>query len=153
MLLRGTRVVAGHQRHVHDLLERVTPGLARLELDHVEDLIAVVQHQVVEAQQDLSALGEARASPRALRVMAAPNRGNDVVGRAARHGRERLAGGRILDFDSLALARAGADEFGKASHARVRLQLWPVDRARHATSKRISKKLSISGTGSSAGPT
>src|SRR4051812_43830452 len=153
MLLGRARVVARDQRHVHDLLEAVAPGLARLELDDVQDLLAPVEHEIVEAQQDARALGIRRRAPRTLRLAPPLDRGGDVAGGAARHRRERLPRRGILDLDRLALTVAHADQTGQAGDALVLLQLWTLHRACHWTSKRIWKKSSISGTGSSAWPT
>ncbi len=100
----GVRVVAGHDRDVEDLLERVLARLARLELDQVEDLVLAREHQVVEAQQDALALREAGLRPGGLRRASAWERGGHVLGRAARDAAERGAGERLLDLERLARA-------------------------------------------------
>ena len=46
---RRVRVVARHDGRVEDLFEGVLARLARLELDDVQDLVGVGDHQVVEA--------------------------------------------------------------------------------------------------------
>ncbi len=57
------RVVAGGDRHIDDFLEGVPPRLARLQLHEVEDLVAPVEHAVVEAQQHLASLGDRQLPP------------------------------------------------------------------------------------------
>src|SRR3954447_1167524 len=142
-MLRGhASVVTRDECHVHDLLEAVAASLAGLKLDDVEDVLAVVEHQVVEAQQDALALLEAGRSPSPLRVAGAPDSSSDVIGGATRHRRERLAGGGVLDLDRLAVAVADAHEPGEAGD--LRGCYW--------TSKHNWKKSSITGGGLSEGP-
>ncbi len=59
-------VVARHEGDVGDLLETVRPGLAGLELDQVEQLVLVGEHQVVQAQHDPLAVCQRRSRPRPL---------------------------------------------------------------------------------------
>ena len=59
VLVRGTGVVAGGQRDVQRLVERVLAGLAGLPHDQVDDLVLAVQHQVVQPQQAPRALVDA----------------------------------------------------------------------------------------------
>ena len=80
-------VVTGHDRAVGDLLEGVAAGLARLELDEVEQLGLVVEHEVVQAQQDLGALTQGGRDPAALGSPGQGDRLHDVA--RARHGQRR----------------------------------------------------------------
>ena len=47
----AARVVARHHRGVHDLLERMPPGLARFEPQQVEQLLAAVEDDVGAAKR------------------------------------------------------------------------------------------------------
>ena len=51
--MRRTRVVAGGERDVQRLVERVLAGLAGLQADQVDDLVLAVEHQVVQPEQGL----------------------------------------------------------------------------------------------------
>ena len=66
VVVRRTGVVAGGQRDVQRLVERVLARLARLPADQVDDLVLAVEHQVVQAEQDLRAVLERRLRPRLL---------------------------------------------------------------------------------------
>src|SRR3954469_13710573 len=108
MLGRRVPVVAADDRDVEDLLEAVPPGLARLELEEVEDLVLALEHQVVEAMEDRLALGVRGPLPAFVDLAGAPDRRDDVVGGALRDGAEQLAREGLVDLDALALA-AGMD--------------------------------------------
>ena len=91
VLERGAGVVARRHRDVHDLLEGVLAGLARLPLDQVEDLVLAVEHQVVEVKQDLPPQLERDAGPGLLRRSGDVDRVGHVVGRRQRRARRSAA--------------------------------------------------------------
>ena len=86
---RRVPVVPRLDGDVEHLLEGVDPRLAALELQDVEDLLRVGEHQVVVAQQDRGALLHRATRPRLLRLAGRRARRRDVVGAAPRHLRQR----------------------------------------------------------------
>ena len=86
--------------------------LPRLELQEVEDLLLAVEHQVVEAQQDALALGEARGLPLNLHGTGRADGIARVLRRAARNIAQGRAGEGLFDLHSLAVAE-GVDARGE----------------------------------------
>ena len=91
-----TGVVAGDQGAVGDLLEGTAAGLARLQLDQVEQLALVAQDEIVEAQQDGPALPQRHLRPLRLHRPAPLDGRRDILGRAHRQIRQWLAGQRCV---------------------------------------------------------
>ncbi|MET3164732.1 UNVERIFIED_ORG: hypothetical protein ABIB19_003163 [Arthrobacter sp. UYEF10] len=84
---------------VGDLFEGVAPGLARLELDEVQDLGLVVQDGVMEALHDPLPILERRARPFDLGIPRLSVGFRDVRLSGQRQGSERAAGeGRVNQF-------------------------------------------------------
>ena len=99
VVVRGPRVVAGGQRDVQRLVEGVLACLARLPADQVDDLVLAIEHQVVQAQQDLRTLLESRPRPRLLGAPRPRERVTDVRLARLRDHRQRLAGDRGVRRD------------------------------------------------------
>jgi hypothetical protein len=97
------RVVAAAQGDVEDLLERVAAGLAALQLDEVEDLLLAVEHQVVQAHEDGGPVRDGRLRPGALCSPGALEGQSHVLGRAAGHRSDGLAGEGGFDDEWLPL--------------------------------------------------
>ncbi len=112
--LEGARgeagVVPGRHGLVHDLLERPDPGLAVLGLDEVEELVLVVEHEVVVAEQDGGALLDGQLRPAALHAPALGDGGLDVLAGADGHLADHLASER--GGDRLGLPARGAGDAG-----------------------------------------
>ncbi len=66
LLVEPTGVEASRQGDVRDLVEGVRAALARLDLDQVEQLVLVLEHEVVQAKERLLALTQRRLGPRLL---------------------------------------------------------------------------------------
>ena len=115
--LRAHAVVARHDRDVADLLERVLARLAGLELDQVERLGLSREHQVVEAQQHPSPVGQRPFRPVLLCAARDVVRRGDVVGRRHRQVGERLTGPRRRGRVQLG-ARTGRDGTNQARDER-----------------------------------
>jgi hypothetical protein len=113
MALERAGVIPRHDGGVEDLFEGVAAGLSGLELDHVQERVLALQHQVVEAEQDPLALGEVRLPPALLRPARPLDRQLDIVVGAARDGAEQPAVGRILDLERLVLAIPPRDAVGQ----------------------------------------
>ena len=112
VLVRRARVVAGGQRDVQRLVERVLPRLARLPHDQVDDLVLAVEHQVVQPEQALRPLVDADPAPRELGLASPAERLGDVDRGRLRDVRQRRAAQRRLDRHGL--AARGDDPAGQA---------------------------------------
>ena len=87
-------VEARRERDVGDLVERVRPGLAGLQLDEVEQLLAPLEHQVVQAEQRAPAFAQGCLRPGELGRTGGIEGGLDVVDARLRDLGDRLAGER-----------------------------------------------------------
>src|SRR5690349_21638197 len=58
-----TGVVARHDGRIEDLLERMPPGLAVLQLDQVQDFVLAIEQQVVETQEYAGAVARGHRRP------------------------------------------------------------------------------------------
>ena len=63
LLLQATGIEARRQRHMGNLVEGVGAALAGLNLDQVEQLVLVLEHEVVQTQQRLLALAQRSLAP------------------------------------------------------------------------------------------
>jgi hypothetical protein len=120
VVLGRARVVASDHGRVHDLLERVTASLARLELEHVEQVVLAVEDQLVEPQQHLPAGRKVRLPPRRLRFARAPHGRLDVIAGALGHGGQQLPRDRVHDLHGLVVAARRGDAVGQL-HQPVRI--------------------------------
>jgi hypothetical protein len=109
VVLGGVRVVAGGERDVEDLLERVTARLPVLELDEVQHLVLAVEHEVVQPHEDRRALGDRHGRPPGLHRAGPARRLRHVLGGAVRHLPQDAAGHRVLHGERRAFARRGHD--------------------------------------------
>ena len=98
------RVVAAHTGGVENLLEGLDAGLARVELDEVEHLALVLEHEVVQALQELHALLDGRGGPRGLSRTRRLVRALDVGDARLGQRRDNLTGERRR---ALTLGRVG----------------------------------------------
>ena len=91
VFLGGVRVVARRQGDVDDFLERVPSRFSVLQLDQVEHLVLMCQHQVVQAQQHVCPFGYRPGRPLRLHFAGPVRRRDHVVSGAVRHVSERPA--------------------------------------------------------------
>ena len=94
LLLEPAGIEARRQGDVRDLVERVRAALARLDLDQVEQLVLVLEHQVMQAQQRLLALAQRGLGPGLLRRTSRREGRVDVVDARDRDLGDRLTGQR-----------------------------------------------------------
>ena len=143
VLVRGAAVVAGGQRDVQRLVERVLPGLAGLPHDQVDDLVLAVEHQVVQPQQALRALVDADLAPRLLRLAGLAERLGHVDRRALRDVGERSTVERRLDRRRSGRCSPRCDGSG-SRRSRVRARTPPAGRARDRPAPRPAVRLRVS---------
>ena len=143
VLVRRTAVVAGGQRDVQRLVERVLPGLAGLPHDQVDDLVLAVEHQVVQPQQALRPLVDADLAPRLLGLAGLAERLGHVDRRRLRDVRQRGAVERRLDRHGLA-ARSRRSGGSGSRRSRARARTPPAGRARDRPAPRPAVRLRVS---------